>query len=390
MLLENSSAERLMGMKAIRELALVLCSISAMTVPVLAAKPALVTIGEGLSPKQPQAAVAADGTVHLVFGVGEAVFFCRSTDSGSTLTKPQEAFRVPNMSLGMRRGPRISVVGNQVIVTAIGGRRGKGQDGDVLAWRLTEVGTNWQGPVHVNDAPDSAREGLHAMAAGPDGSVWVTWLDLREKKTEIYLAKSTDAGATWRANVQVYRSPDGSVCECCHPSISVGDGVAHVMFRNSLAGNRDMYAAISKDDGKSFSQPKKLGQGTWNLNACPMDGGMLAPGPKDTIITVWRRNNEIFSAPISGGREQLLGHGEQPWVAGSPDGPVFVWTAGREGDLFVQSPANRLPEKLASGARDPVVCSAGGGPVIACWEAKTNGRPSVAVTRIEVSKSKTR
>lgn len=367
--------------------------IGLLAIPLLAAEPVVVATGEGgQSPKQPQAAVATDGTVHLIYGSGDAVFHCRSTDSGATFTKPQEACRVPNMSLGMRRGPRISVAGNAVVVTAVGGKQGKGRDGDVLAWHSADGGATWQGPVRVNDAADSAREGLHGMASGPDGSVWATWLDLREKGTEVYVSKSTDGGATWQANVRVYRSPGGSVCECCHPSIMVSDDAVHVMFRNSLAGNRDMYVATSKDDGKTFVPAKKVGQGSWKLNACPMDGGMLTAGPKGSLVTVWRRNGEVYSAASTGGREQLLGRGEQPWITSSASGPVIVWTASREGDLFVQSPASKQPQKLAGTARDPMVSSAanGEGPVIACWESKLNGQTVVLATRIEVGKSKSR
>lgn len=364
-----------------------------LAMPVLAAEPVVVaTSGAGQPPKQPQAAVATDGTVHLIYGSGESVFHCRSTDAGATFTKPQEAFRVSNMSLGMRRGPRISVAGNAVVVTAVGGMQGKGRDGDVLAWRSADSGATWQGPVRVNDAADSAREGLHGMASGPDGSVWATWLDLREKRSEVYASKSTDGGEIWQANVRVYRSPDGNVCECCHPSILVSDDAVHVMFRNSLAGNRDMYVATSKDNGKTFATARKVGQGSWKLNACPMDGGMLAAGPKDSLVTVWRRNGEVYSAASTGGREQLLGRGEQPWITSSPDGPVIIWTTGREGDLLVQSPASKQPQKLAGAARDPMVSSAtnGEGPVIACWESKINGQPVVLATRIDVGKPKSR
>lgn len=371
---------------------LICCVFGLFAAPALAAQPTPVTLGEGQSPKQPQAAVAADGTVHVIYGVGDDVFYCRSTDAAATFTKPKQAFHVPNMSLGMRRGPRICLAGTSVVVTAIGGRQGKGKDGDVLAWSSSDDGTTWEGPARVNDATDSAREGLHGMAAGPDGTVWATWLDLREKRTEVYAAKSIDGGVTWQGNIRVYRSPDGSVCECCHPSILVGDDAVHVMFRNSIGGNRDMYVTVSKDGGKSFSPAKKLGQGTWQLNACPMDGGMLAPNAKGSVVTIWRRNGEIFSATNAGGREQSLGRGEQPWVATSPTGPVFVWTAGREGDLLMVSPASKQPQKLGVAARDPMISAAAGGegPIVACWESKLNGQQVVMVTRIEAWKPKTR
>ena len=354
-----------------------------------ASDPVLIASGLGpQAPKQPQAAVGDDGSVHVVYGIGDAVQYCRSLDGGATFEKSMQAFRVPNMSLGMRRGPRIVKTKTAIVVTAIGGQIGKGRDGDVLAWRSTDDGQTWQGPVRVNDTADSAREGLHAMASGADGSIWCVWLDLRDKKSEIYATVSKDDGATWEANQCVYRSPDGSVCECCHPSVIVNGNSVHVLFRNSIGGDRDMYVASSEDDGKSFSPGKKLGSGTWTLDACPMDGGMLAAGPKGLLETVWRRDGNVYTTTGDGSPEVLLGKGQQPWIAGTSKGSVIVWTVGREGDLLVQSSVLGQPQKLAEAARDPMITAAsnGTGPVIACWESKFNGESVVLAARIEVVK----
>ena len=351
----------------------------------------LVVIASGhgaRAPKQPQAAVGDDGSVHVVYGIGDAVQYCRSPDGGATFEKSMQAFRVPNMSLGMRRGPRIVKTKTAIVVTAIGGQIGKGRDGDVLAWRSTDDGQTWQGPVRVNDTADSAREGLHAMASGADGSIWCVWLDLRDKKSEIYATMSKDGGATWEPNKCIYRSPDGSVCECCHPSVIVSGDSVHVMFRNSLGGNRDMYVTSSTDRGKSFSDARKLGSGTWTLDACPMDGGMLAAGPKGALATVWRRDGNVYTAAGDGSPEILLGPGQQPWIAGTAKGSIIVWTVSREGDLLVQSPVSGQPQKLAGAARDPMIASSsnGEGPVVACWESKLNGDPVVLAARIEMVK----
>ena len=73
----------------------------------------LVATGDANGPKQPQAAVAANGTVNVVFGSGEEISFSISTDNGQSFSKPAVAFRVPNLSLGMRRGPRITAFGDR-------------------------------------------------------------------------------------------------------------------------------------------------------------------------------------------------------------------------------------------------------------------------------------
>ena len=201
----------------------------------------LIATGETNGPKQPQAAVSSDGIIHLAFGSGEEISYCHSNDGGKSFSNPSVAFRVPNLALGMRRGPRITAFGDSLIITAIGGKHGKGRDGDVLSWRSNDRGESWKGPVQVNDSNDSAREGLHAMAVSSDGNAWCTWLDLRNQRTELYASRSLDGGASWSPNQLVYSSPEKSICECCHPSIAIHDKTVQELFRNSLAGNRDMY-----------------------------------------------------------------------------------------------------------------------------------------------------
>lgn len=307
------------------------------------------------TPKQPQACLSSDGAVHITFGVGDQVFYCKVKDD--KCSAPQPAFRVPNMSLGMRRGPRIAHSGASITITAIGGTQGKGRDGDILAYRSHDLGKNWLGPVKVNDVDGSGREGLHAMTSGDDCALWCVWLDLREKGTVLYASKSMDHGETWSKNILVYRSPDGSICECCHPSIIASDNTVQVLFRNSLKGDRDMYLITSLDQGKSFGEARRLGRTNWHLNACPMDGGMLAVIGRGEFNTVWRRDRTILSSGTKPGAETLLGTGEQPWTSASADGFFTVWTTKRDGDLQMLKPGSTQIETLSENSSYPVVVS---------------------------------
>jgi hypothetical protein len=322
--------------------------------------------------KQPQVAVDQAGRIYVAFGVGRTVRLAVSTDRG-------ESFQVStvgtagSLALGMRRGPRVVVTGDSVVVTAIGGEKGKGQDGDVLAWRSTDTGKTWAGPTQVNSVECSAREGLHGMASGPDGKIFCTWLDLRDKRTEIYGAMSKDGGKTWEPDSLVYRSPEKSVCECCHPSAAFDpDGTLRVMWRNSLVGKRDLYLASSSDGGKTFRPAEKLGKGTWTLNACPMDGGALAVLADGQVETVWMRAGTMYAArPNEPERE--LGRGVQGWTAAGPGGAYSVWLEKRPGRVMAVTPTGGSPMTLADHAGDPVIAAAPGGrsPVVAVWESKS-------------------
>ncbi len=311
--------------------------------------------GDAKVPMQPQACVSSKGIINVTFGVGEEVYYCSVDDE--KLSAPLVAFRVPNISLGMRRGPRIAHTGTALVITAIGGAQGKGRDGDVLAYRSLDNGKSWLGPVKVNDVDASAREGLHAMTTSENGTLWCVWLDLREKGTQLFAAKSVDHGATWSNNVLVYRSPDGSVCECCHPSIVASGDSLHIVFRNSLKGNRDMYLVSSHDGGATFDNAVRIGRNNWQLNACPMDGGMLAVDKSQKLFTVWRRDRSVFSAEPMRISETLLGVGEQPWVASNDDGFYITWTSKRDGELFLLKPGNTDGEILSSRASFPVIVS---------------------------------
>lgn len=183
-------------------------------------------------------------------------------------------------------------------------------------------------PTRVNDVPASAREGLHSLAAGGRNILFATWLDLREKGTKLYGSVSKDGGRTWSPNRLVYQSPSGSVCECCHPTAVVdSEGVIGVMFRNSLDGNRDMYMVRSADGGATFGPAAKLGSGSWKLNACPMDGGSLVLGPKDSSVSVWRREASLYLS--NGSDESLLGPGRQPVITRTSKGTFIAWSEGK-------------------------------------------------------------
>lgn len=364
-----------------------------------------VRVDEG---RQPQVALTSK-SVYVTYAKGAGVYCSRSTDGGRTFGQAVEVATPANMSVGMRRGPRIAATEEAIVITAVSGEQGGGKDGDVVGWRSTDFGATWT-PLAAafNRVPGAAREGLHAMAAGPKGQMFCVWLDLRNLKggnaghagpaahgksgpdgkhetdgghattgggTEIWGAMSIDYGKTWSRDFMIYRSPEKSVCQCCHPSVAYSaDGkLVAVMFRNELAGNRDMYVVQSNNGGKTFAKARKLGKASWKLAACPMDGGMLAfptkkgSGKSSSLTTVWRRASEIVTAP-GNGPERTLGSGLQPWTASSSDGPYTVWITDRPGDLML-SRGEDQPEKLSAGASDPTIAASPDGTVVvAAWE----------------------
>ncbi|MFM7864823.1 MAG: sialidase family protein, partial [Planctomycetaceae bacterium] len=360
----------------------------------LSAESQMIASGNGAAaPLQPQCAIDPAGRVHVIFGTGNEIWYCQSLDNSTEFTKPRLAFSVPNLSLGMRRGPRIVALKKHLVITAIGGPQGKGRDGDILAWSSQDQGQNWKGPYRVNDVEASAREGLHAMAGGqpdpgqPLEAVWTVWLDLRNKRTEICAARSDDGGLTWGPNRVLYTNPEKSVCECCHPSVAMDGKKVHVLFRNSLGGNRDMYLLSSADGGRTFAAAVPVSQSHWKLNACPMDGGMVAGAAGKVPTAVWRREGNVFRGVV-GEPEQLLGPGDQPWIAASGDGPCLAWTSGKTRNLMLQRPQATTPELVAREAGFPVLASAANGSrTVLVWEQRQSDRQTVQLLNVYTRKT---
>ena len=128
------------------------------------------------------------------------------------------------------------------------------------------------------------------------------------------------------------------------------------MFRNWLVGSRDLYLTISKDKGKTFSMAQKLGQGTWPLKGCPMDGGGLSLNA-NTIETAWQREGVVYHVR-PGQPEQKIGEGRRVGMKGN----IVTWENGS--DLMV----HRLNGQTTAELEKELRCRPLNFPTKPCWQ----------------------
>jgi len=322
--------------------------------------------------REPQ--LAAHGSfVAMTFGAGGSIYFAASKDAGKTFSNPIRVSEAMIVPLNRHRGPRIAISGDTIVITAVTGRtpsheqhaHGLPSDGDLIAWRSTDNGRTWSKGIVVNDVPGAPTEGLHSLAAADNGSLFAAWLDNRTGKgTQLYGARSTDGGIAWTKSVLLYQSPEGTICECCHPSVAIdATGRIAVMWRNWLDGSRDMYV-IRSDDGTSFSKPLKLGAGTWKLNACPMDGGGLA-FVQGRLVSAWRRDHSIFLAS-PGETEKEIGEGTDVALSAGAQGVYAIWSTSSGIRALV--PGHRGSLSISSKGSFPSIVALPTGGALAVWE----------------------
>lgn len=276
-------------------------------------------IGPG---EQPQMSVDAKGIIRLVYGQGDKIFYSFSKDYGTSFSKPAVIAEVDEMHLGMTRGPQLASSKDYSIVTAIDKR------GNIHSFQLDHRAKNWVKLGNVNDVEGSAPEGLMSIAADEANNFYAVWLDLREDKNNKIAFSTMTKSATWSTNKIVYKSPDKTVCECCKPSVAVKGKMVSLMFRNWINGSRDLYLTSSSDGGLEFGNPTKLGNGTWKLKGCPMDGGGISIDKNDLVHTVWQREGTVYYDQ-PGRSETRIAEGRSCNLFGS-ETPFVTWQVGAQ------------------------------------------------------------
>jgi hypothetical protein len=304
--------------------------------------------------QQPQ--IASDGRdVGIVFGSKNTIYYTHNDAS------PVVVAEAPVLSLGNHRGPRLAFTANAIVITAGVGPEGQQFAPNTLrSWRSLDRGKTWSAGPAIS-TPGTGGMGFQAIGSDGKQRLIAAWIGPQNGAPRLFTAHSNDAGVTWSKQTILSQT----VCECCHPSVAISaDGTVRVLFRNSLNGNRDFYLATAAD-GEHF-EIAKLGQGSWPLNACPMDGGGLGEY-EGKVITLWRREGDLFFARPGSAPEERLAAGRNAAVALRAAGVYAVWSAP-EG-IMAKTPGKPAHVMSKTGGF-PVLSSKG--PVMAAWE--DNGR----------------
>ncbi|HEX2055027.1 MAG TPA: sialidase family protein, partial [Nitrospiraceae bacterium] len=99
---------------------------------------------------------------------------------------------------------------------------------DLLLARSTDGGVTFVEPAMVNDDGKPISHTFEDLLIGPDGNVYLSWLDGRAKDRSgaaAFFACSQDQGRSIGKNVMI----DGMACPCCRPAVaSAPDGTIWV------------------------------------------------------------------------------------------------------------------------------------------------------------------
>lgn len=205
-----------------------------------------------------------------------AVFVARSVDGGCTYPSAAPVARVPAGATDDK--PSIAVDANPksrfrdrvyVAWTRIGERGGQ----QILFSRSGDGGATWSTPAALDpDCPGSCngdRQGS-TVQVGPDGSVYVLWLDSVGPRPMERIAISRDGGRTFPVrNVAIAVAGDDLTAPLpgssfrqfrAFPSLAIGrKGVLYLGWARRAGGHAVAVLTTSRDAGRTWSRPVTAG-----------------------------------------------------------------------------------------------------------------------------------
>lgn len=272
---------------------------------------------EGTNAAEPAVAAARGGSAYVAWvghGAGKEadVWLSRVEDvskggegAGQTRAEPARVNRTPGEATAWRGdAPSVAVAQDGTVYVAWTAREGGAAGATTLYVSASrDGGRSFGEPARVNDDSKPGVHGMHSLAVGEDGRVYVAWLDERnvaepkdggahakmpmhgEHNREVFFSYSADGGRTFSKNQRVAVE----ACPCCKTSLAAaGGGRVYVGWRQVLPGDfRHVAVASSADGGATFGTPTVVSDDRWELRGCPVSGPALAAGEGERLTVVW-------------------------------------------------------------------------------------------------------
>jgi BNR/Asp-box repeat. len=359
--------------------------------------------------KRPIVAATVSGGLYLLAVEDNALTLRMSHDSGkhwmpaTTLSTPGNT-----VNASAENAPQLAAHG--MYAFALWQQKNAAGQAQLMEARSSGMGSAPPLTTVVTDKPttDNSYSGFASLAVAPNGDVYGVWLDGRDNTSastgtfNVYLARSTDRGATFHHNVKVATL----ACPCCRPSVAVAaNGKVYVAYRHVYSDNeRDIAVATSTDHGEHFGAPARVANDRWKLFGCPESGPVTA-AQGNKLIVAWytatgeqpgirvaasRDGGQIFSKELS--VSEGIENANHPYLSMADDGTVALVFSGRQaakGDWNSLTPyALRIDTKGhvsatthvpadSSGERYPTASLSPDGDIYVVWSGADAARASL-------------
>jgi len=306
---------------------------------------------------QPEAVVDRRGILHLLYFTGEPaagdLFYVRSSDAGQTFSTPIRVNSQPGSAIatGTIRGGQIVIGRDGRVHVAWNGSdsaqpRGlvnpaNGQPSAPFLYTRSNAGATAFEPQRNLTTRSYGVDGGGSIAADGNGNVYAAWHSLAvggqndEDHRLVWLARSTDDGATFAAEHPAWSEPTGA-CSCCGVRMFAGpSNRLFLLYRSATATtHRDMFLLESNDQGRTFRGSRVQ---PWEIGACPMTSMSIAAAGS-RVFGAWETAGQVYFGEVDEQAARIprpiaapgeSGTRKHPRLATNANGDVlFAWTEG--------------------------------------------------------------
>lgn len=191
------------------------------------------------------------------------IYFNRSTDGGETWAEADVLLELDDEGRSFSQGPQIASAGDDLYVVWYDNLNGAA---DIMCAASDDNGKTWREPVRVDsdEPPGIAFSGVPKITATATGNVYVVWEDTRNGNSDIYFARSDNAGNSFRPDTRLDVGDEAGENFSFSPIISADGENVYVVWHDARGGGgsgsgRDVYLNYSDDAGANwFNSAKRV------------------------------------------------------------------------------------------------------------------------------------
>lgn len=230
------------------------------------------------------------------------IYVARSTDGGAAWSA---AVRANTVTAGDQLNPVLAIDAAGALYAAWEDHRSS--DADIYVARSTDDGLTWSAGVQANDNTDVSDQLRPSLAAAPNGMLLAGWQGHQRGMPSAYVARSTDGGLTWSRSVLLSSSAGLSAS----PGLAIDrDGKPYCFWCEYLNGIDTIYVARSTDDGATWNAPVRVnddaGLASRGDPSMVIDGagGLYSAwkddrdGSSDILTSYWPDTSQVYTDGI--------------------------------------------------------------------------------------------
>ena len=327
----------------------------------------------GVDAAEPAVATSSDGSIYVAWVEhfdGQANVMIEHFDISGAYTSPATRVNPNSGEATAWRGdpPALAVSSDGTLYVAWTSRVPEKSHATNLYISVSrDKGETFEPPVKINDDETPGAHGMHSMAIGADGTVYVSWLEDRkqsapakseisnlrsrvekgkqkhkhmEENRDVFVAFSKDGGKTFSSKTQVA----SDACPCCKTSLAVAPNERiYASWRQVLPGNfRHIAVAALSDRTQTVSPRVIVSDDKWMLAGCPVSGSSLSVSNDGTLQVLWYADGQDGPRGVyrcesrDGGQSfsprQLIAEGMvqgTPIILRQSDRTLAVWQRGQ-------------------------------------------------------------